>query len=130
MKDGLGLRHDVQDAQLMDRHCEHIGRCDALMLELREHRPPRVATILIGGPARNERVGRWMIALRRLFPGRTDASHGGVSRIPFAAVRAIGNTIELDVLRDELPSEHVEQWLARNVIRRVPGAEHKKESKS
>ncbi len=129
MKDGLDLRHDVQDAQLVDRHCEHIGRCDALLLELRDGRPPRVATILIGGPAFNERVARWMPVLRRLLPGRRPQD-AGVSRIPFGAVRAIGNTIQLDVLRDDLPSEHVEQWLAKNIISRIPGADGKQESKS
>lgn len=130
MKDGLDLRHDVQDAQLVDRHCENIGRCDSLLLELRDGRPPRVAVMLIGGPVRDERVGRWMVALRRLFPGHKDASNGGVSRIPLGAVRSIGRTIEVDVLRDELPSEHLEQWLANNIICRIPGAEGKKESKS
>lgn len=130
MKDGLDLRHDVQDAQLVDRRHENIGRCDALLLELRENAPPRIAAMLIGGPARSERIGRWMTALRRLVPGHTRAPEGGVSRIPFAAVRSIGNTIELDVLRDDLPSEHLEQWLARNVVCRIPGAESKKESKS
>ena len=130
MKDGLDLRHDVQDVQLVDRRCEHIGRCDTLMLELRDGHPPRVAAVLIGGPARSERIGRWMTALRRLLQGRRRGEEPGVSRIPFAAVRPIGTTIQLDVQRDDLPSEHVEQWLARNVICHVPGATDKQESKS
>lgn len=130
MNDGLDLRHDVQDAQLVDRHHENVGRCDALLLELRESQPPRITAILIGGPARSERIGRWMTALRRLLPGPARAPEGGVSRIPFAAVRSIGKTIELDVMRDDLPSGHLEQWLARNVICRLPGADSKKESKS
>ena len=130
MKDGLDLRHDVQDAQLVDRRRENIGRCDALMLELRENEPPRVATMLVGGPARSERIGRWMTALRHLLPGHRNAPQNGVSRIPFAAVRVIGKTIDVDVLRAELPSEHLEQWLARNVVCRLPGADEKQESKS
>jgi hypothetical protein len=130
MNDGLDLCHDVQDAQLVDRRCEHIGRCDALLLELREGRPPRVATILIGGPARNERIGRWMMALRGLFPAPKTTPDGGVSRIPFGAVRAISSTIQLDVLREDLPSEHVERWLSSHIIGRIPGADEKKEATS
>lgn len=130
MKDGLDLRHDVQDAQLVDRRHENIGRCDALMLELRDNEPPRLAAMLIGGPVRSERIGRWMTALRRVLPGRKDEKEGGVSRIPFRLVRSIGKTIEVDVVRADLPSEHLEQWLARHVICRIPGADDKQESKS
>lgn len=128
MKDGLDLRHDVQDAQLVDRNSENIGRCDALMLELRDGKPPRVATILIGGQARNERIGRWMTGLARLFRGGGDGSDG-VSRVPFSAMRTVGDTIQLDVRRDELPSEHVERWLSEHFICRIPGAQGKKEQK-
>jgi len=127
MKDGIDLRHDVLDAQLVDRHCENIGRCDTLILELRDGKPPRVATVLVGGPVRAERIGRWMIALSRLVHGGKRAADEGVSRIPFAAMRSLGETIEMDVVRDELPSEHVEQWLAKHVICRIPGAQKKKE---
>ena len=127
MGDGLDLRHDVLDAQLVDRNCENIGRCDAVMLELRDGKPPRVATILIGGQVRDERIGRWMSALSRLLHGRKRAPGDGVSRIPFSSMRSLGETIEMDVARDELPSEHVERWLAKHVICRIPGAQGKKE---
>lgn len=126
MNDGLDLRHDVLDAQLMDRNGENIGRCDTLLLELREGRPPRVATILIGGKVRDERIGRWMSGLAGFFRRGKDRS-GGVSRIPFAAMQALGETIQLDVLRNELPSEHVEKWLNENVVSRIPGAWGKQE---
>jgi hypothetical protein len=126
MNDGLDLRHDVLDAQLVDRNRENIGRCDTLILELRDERPPRVATILIGGAVRNERIGRWMTGLAKLFHGGKDPG-AGVSRIPFAAMRSLGDTIQLDVLRDELPSERVESWLAEHVVCRIPGAQGKQE---
>jgi len=123
----LHLSHDVIDSQLVDRHGEKIGRIDELVLELEEGKPPRVATIVIGGLARARRVGRWMVALHRathaLF-GRRDEH---VSRVPFDAVRCIADTIELDVEGDELESMHIEHWLAQHVICRIPGAggEHK-----
>jgi hypothetical protein len=127
MKAGLDLRHDVLDAQLVDRHCENIGRCDTLLLELRDGKPPRVATVLIGGQVRDERIGRWMAGLSRLLHGGKREAGAGVSRIPFSAMRSLGATLEMDVLRNELPSEHVEQWLSKHVICRIPGAQSKKE---
>jgi hypothetical protein len=127
MKDGLDLRHDVLDAQLVDRNCENIGRCDSLLLELRDGKPPRVATVLIGGQVRDERMGRWKTGLSRLLHGGRSEPDAGVRRIPFTAKRSLGATLELDVVRDELPSEHVEQWLSKHIICRIPGAQAKKE---
>lgn len=127
MTDGLDLRHDVLDAQLVDRNLENIGRCDTVILELRDGRPPRVATVLIGGAVRDERIGRWMSRLARLVHGGRDRARH-VSRIPFAAMQSLGTTIKLDVVRDELPSEHVERWLAEHVVCHIPGARGKKEN--
>jgi hypothetical protein len=126
MNDGLDLRHDVLDAQLVDRNRENIGRCDTIVLELRDGRPPRVATLLIGGEVRNERIGRWMTGLAKLIHRGHDQG-ARVSRIPFAAMQSVGDTIQLDVLRDELPSESVEQWLAEHLVCRIPGARGKEE---
>jgi hypothetical protein len=118
----LQLSHDVIDSQLVDRHQEKIGRIDELLLELEEGAPPRVATIVVGGPARARRVGTWFVALHRavhaLFGHRVERE----SRIPFGAVRRIADTIELDVDGDELESMHLERWLSSRVICRIPGA--------
>lgn len=120
---GLHLAHDVQDAQLLDRHREKIGRVDGLVLELAEGRPLRVATILVGGAVRDERIGgpiRWVMQLlRRMMRTPSD----GISRIPFSAVREISHVIEVDVDGASLASEHVERWLCENVVRRIPGAD-------
>jgi hypothetical protein len=119
---GLKLVHDVLDAQLVDRRKRKVGRVDSLVLGLAEGRPPRVAAILVGGPVRAERVGRWMThvsrAMRALFRVRT----GGVSTIPFSAVRCIADTIQIDVHGDEMDAGRLEAWLARHVIERLPGA--------
>jgi hypothetical protein len=60
-------RTTCSNAQLVDRVQEKIGRVDALLLEIERGEPPRVATIVIGGAARAERVGRWFRALRRAW---------------------------------------------------------------
>ena len=117
------LAHDVLDAQLVDRVGEKVGRVDELLLELEAGRPPRVATIVIGGPARAERVGRWFVALRRGWRAVFGRHEEHVSRIPFDKVRRIGDTIDLDVEEQSLDSEHLERWLKEHVVCRIPGAE-------
>jgi sporulation protein YlmC with PRC-barrel domain len=116
------LAHDVLDAQLVDHVQEKIGRVDALLLELEEGRPPRVATIVIGGAARAERVGRWFVVVRRALRTLFGQREEHVSRIPFDKVRRIGGTIELDVDEKSLDSEHLERWLKDHVVCRIPGA--------
>ena len=116
------LAHDVLDAQLVDRVQEKIGRVDGLLLELEEGRPPRVATIVIGGAARAERVGHGFAALRRGLRAEFGRHEDHVSRIPFEKVRRIGDTIELDVDEQTLESEHLERWLKEHVVCRIPGA--------
>ena len=117
------LAHDVLDAQLVDRVQEKIGRVDELLLELEAGRPPRVATIVIGGPARAERVGGWFVALRHAWRAMFGRREEHVSRIPFDRVRRIGDTIELDVEERSLESEHLERWLKEHVVCRIPGAQ-------
>ena len=118
----LHLSHDVIDAQLVDRHQEKIGRVDELMLELEDGKPPRVATIVIGGAARARRVGRWMLACHRALHALFGRGEEHESRVPFEAVRCIADTIELDVEADALDSMHLERWLATHIICRIPGA--------
>jgi len=119
----LHLSHNVIDSQLVDRHQEKIGRVDELLLELEDGKPPRVATIVIGGAARARRAGGWMVACHRavhaLF-GQANKEHE--SHVPFEAVRCIADTIELDVEGNTLVSTRLERWLAEHIICRIPGA--------
>jgi hypothetical protein len=123
----LPLVHDVLDAQLLDKRQVKIGRVDELLLELREGEPPRVATILVGGPVRAERVGRWMTWLRRTLHAAFGRRDDCISCIPFDAVRCIADTIDVDIDGHTLPSEHTERWLAEHVVSHLPGGrgEHK-----
>jgi hypothetical protein len=119
---GLDLGHDVLDAQLIDEQKRKIGRVDSLVLVLRDDGPPRVATILLGGPVRARRTGRWMTLVSRALRAVGRVRQEGVTRIPFDAVRCIGDTIQVDVDGDALEVKHVEDWLAEHVIRHIPGS--------
>jgi sporulation protein YlmC with PRC-barrel domain len=119
---GLHLVHDVQDAQLHDRKKENIGRVDGLVLELREGRPLRVTTILVGGPVRDERIGGPILWLMQLLRRVVGMKSEGISRIPFSAVREISHCVVVDVDEETLESEHVERWLCDHVVRRIPGS--------
>ena len=123
---GLHLVHDVLDAQLIDRQRQKIGRVDALMLDLENGRPPRVATICIGGRERAHRIGRWMVRLSRVMRAIARRQLWGARRIPFSAVRCIGDTIQVDADARELEAGHLEEWLANHVIGWIPGARRKK----
>src|SRR4051812_1588433 len=119
---GIHLVHDVLDAQLVDCKLEKIGRVDALVLELRDGEPPRVATILVGGAVRAERAGAWMTAIHRAIRAVFRVEAEGVSRIPFAAVRCVADTIQVELEKETTPSEHLERWLAKHIVCRIPGA--------
>jgi len=116
------LAHEVVDSQLVDRHERKIGRVDALLLELEEGQPLRVATIVIGAAARADRIGRWFAAPRRAVRALLGMRTEHESRVPFSAVRRIADTIQLDVEERTLESEHLERWLSDHVVCRIPGA--------
>jgi hypothetical protein len=123
---GLHLVHDVLDAQLVDRERRKVGRIDALMLELEPGRPARVSAICIGGRERERRVGRWVLRLSDALHALAGIEHGGVSRVPFDAVRCISDTIEIDVDGRDLACGRLEAWLRRHIIGRIPGAAGRK----
>jgi len=116
------LSRNVIDTQLVDRHRQKIGRIDELLLELEEGKPPRVATIVIGGAARARRAGGWMVACHRVVRALFGQRAEHESRVPFDAVRCIADTIELDVEGNTLESLWLERWLSEHVIGRIPGA--------
>ena len=119
----LMLRHDVLDMQLCNLHGEKIGRIDALVLESASGQPLRVTTIVVGGSARLDRMGKWVRWVGRLLRSKVASPGENVSRIPFSAVRRIGDSVYVDVNADLMPSEHLERWLRERVVGRIPGAE-------
>ena len=125
--DGVQIVHDVLDACLTDRKGRKVGRVDALTLTVTDGAPPRVSTILIGGQVRAGRIGNSLLRLRGAISAMMHGDRDfGVSRVPFSAVRGIGDTIELDVDAAELPSSHLERWLGEHIIDRIPGSHGEK----
>ena len=123
---GLLLVHDVLDIQLVDRHDEKIGRVDALVLEVTDGAPLIVRTILVGGPVRQERIGRWAVWIGRLLRGGRHSAVAGVSAIPFSAVQRIAESITVNVDAELLPSGQTERWLRDNVVAKIPGSQGEK----
>jgi len=123
------LAYEVLDAQLIDEREDRCGRADEVLLEVRDGEPLRVAAILAGGPARAERVGRWMAWLGRVLRKIGRVPDGGVSRIPFDKVQMIAEVVQVEVKADELEAMRTERWLREKVICRIPGAETKQDKK-
>jgi len=123
------LAYEVLDAQLIDEQENKCGRADEVVLEVRDGEPPRVAAILVGGPARAERVGRWQVWLGRVLRRIGRVSEGGVSRIPFDKVQMIAEAVQVEVKAEELEAMRTELWLRKHVICRIPGADAKQDKK-
>ena len=117
---GIGLVHDVLDAQLVDRTQRKMGRVDGLVIELRDGEPPRVATLLVGGSVLAERVGGWMTALTRGIL-RLLRIKPAITRIAFERVRVVGSCIEVDLDANSTDALRTELWLDDHVVCRIPG---------
>jgi sporulation protein YlmC with PRC-barrel domain len=115
----VGIVHDLLDMQLVDRNGEKMGRVDGVTLELTGG-PPRVAELLVGGSVQAERVGGWAVRLLRAL-ARLCRVQPVVTRIPFAVVQEISDTIVLDVEAHATTALRTEHWLDR-IICRIPGA--------
>ena len=117
---GVHLVHDVLDAQLLDCRQQKMGRVDALVIELRDGEPPRVAELLVGGSVLAERIGRWMVALTGAL-SRLLRIEAEVTRIPFEQVRVIGSCVELDLDARSTNALRTERWLDDHIVCRIRG---------
>jgi sporulation protein YlmC with PRC-barrel domain len=123
LTDDLDLVRDVLDKQVVDRDGTKMGRVDGRVLELREGRPPRVATLEMGGAvlARriHPRVARWTEWWGRRFGVRKTA----VCRVPWAAVQEVtAHHIKVDVAALETAAFDWELWLRDHVFAHIPAA--------
>jgi sporulation protein YlmC with PRC-barrel domain len=113
------------DRQVIDRDGRMVCKVDDLELEPDAGGQPVVTAILAGpaalGPRIGGRLGRWMVAVQaRLRPRDQD----GPARIAFAVVEEIRTDVVLSAARAELRTYQTEEWVARRVIGKLPGADH------
>ncbi|MEZ2126264.1 MULTISPECIES: hypothetical protein [unclassified Sinorhizobium] len=111
----MQLIRDVLDKQLVDKTQVRIGRADGIILRAEVGRPPKVEAIELGRST----------LIRRLLVGmglRTPAHHPNRGyRISWSKVTDVGVDVTVDVDHRETPLEQWEEWLRRNVMRRIPG---------
>ncbi len=111
----VDARLSLLDRQVLDADGGPVGVVDDLELsdlpEPTANRPVYVLN-LVHGP----------IVLERIVGGRRPRAH--FERVPWSAVAHVGSAIELSVGEERVPVGWLEDWLARNVIGRIPGSRH------
>jgi len=114
----LDVRLSLLDRQVLDVADEPVGVVDDLEFDdagdgvLAPGTPPPALRNLVHGP----------IVLERIFGGRRPRAH--FERIPWSAVAQLGSAVRLAVEASAVPVGWLEEWLATNVIRRIPGGRH------
>lgn len=111
----------VLDRQVVDRHGENLGKVDDVVFTWRTGEAPIMSALVVDaaslGGRLTGRLGRsWEAVLQRLRP----LDHAPAT-VPLADVEEFTPTTELST---EAPpgGRPVEDWIARNVIARIPGA--------
>ena len=118
----LCLIRDVLDDQLIDREKRPMGKVDGLIIVLRKDQPPRLAYIEVGmstlAHRLHPRLGRWVEALGRKWGVR----EGKPFRIPWSKARPLDIDVMVDLNAEETPVLNWEKWLAKHIIKRIPGS--------
>ena len=117
----MELVRDVLDKQIRGRDGEKMGKVDGIILELREHKPPRVAFIELGAATFARRIGRrferWAVMLNRKLHVRRARY-----RIDFGHVRDCDQDVDVDVDPKPSPAWAWERWTREHIIERLPFA--------
>ena len=117
----MNLVHDVLDKQVIDRNRRNVGRVDGVTLELRDDgRPPRVASVVLGGEVTMRRLGRLPARLAAWLRGVLAPAVAGPTTVPWESVTEIGKEIQIDAEAEATPALALELWLRDNVVCRVP----------
>jgi hypothetical protein len=118
----LRLVHDLLDTQVLDACERRAGKVDAIVLELRPGRPPRVTAIEIGGLTLARRLHPRLGALAARWGRRAGPARPHAVRIPWAAIRRIERRqIRLGIDVTRTPLWALEDWLAK-LYARIPGS--------
>jgi sporulation protein YlmC with PRC-barrel domain len=117
----MDLVRDLLDKLVVDRHGREIGRVDSIVLEVRQHAPPRVVAIESGPAVLGHRVwpllGRWMRGLEQAL-GIAD---GRPLRIAFSDILDTRDRIKVDRAAGETVALALERRL-RGWLGSIPGA--------
>ena len=118
----MHLVRDVMDKKLVDREDRDMGRVDGLVMHVGSSSQPRITHILIGGTTPwmrlNPILARASARLARLWGPKSAEP----VRIPWSRVRAVDKDIKLDVLARETGAIDWEIWIARHILKRIPGS--------
>jgi sporulation protein YlmC with PRC-barrel domain len=110
------------DQQVIDRNCEQMGKIDGVVIELRQGKPPRVFSLVIGGGTAARRVhpgfAHWLLRWRRRWGPKDDRA----TEVPWSKVLKIGVDVKVDLEAERTPALAWEHWVRRHIIGRIPGA--------
>lgn len=123
----IDARLSLLDRQVLDVNGEPVGVVDDLEVsDLPQREVSDVPQPLVDvrlDPIRVLNLVHGPIVLERIVgAGRRPKGH--FERVPWNAVARLGSAVELAVEADTVPTGWVEDWLARNVIARIPGGRH------
>ncbi|GIJ22814.1 hypothetical protein [Micromonospora lutea] len=120
----IQVSQELLDRQLVDRDGRLIGKVDDVEFGFDADGVPYLRSLLSGPGVLGQRVGgrlgRMLVLTAERFV--TDRPMAPL-RIPYALVMRVDSAVWLRVSADELPTSPVEEWLRRNLIGRIPGAD-------
>jgi len=119
--DPLPLVRDVLDKQIYDVHGHKMGKVDAIVIVLRQHRAPRVDVIELGVPALWNRLHPWIGRLAERVLTWVSPALSEPTRIRFEHVVKTGLDVHVDVDVTKTNAYVLETWLKEHLIDHIPG---------
>jgi len=111
----MNLVRDVLDKLVVDRNGREMGRVDAIVLELRENRPPIVRALEIGPAVLAARLHPALGRLAATVEEVAGLSEGRPVHLPMTKVLTVSDRVTVDVAIGETGAANVEQRLSRLV---------------
>lgn len=118
------LARDVLDKLMEDRHGNHLGTVDDILIDVDETgaRPPRVVAIEQGGVVLARRLGDRIGAIAAWIAARIGPRRGRPEVIPMAHVIDVGQKVVLSPTTHERARLMAGELVLRKVVERIPGA--------
>jgi sporulation protein YlmC with PRC-barrel domain len=118
----MKLVRDVLDKELLDREEEPMGRVDGLVMHVGRNSQPCVTHVAIGGMIPWDRVHPVLGRLAKRMAHLWGPKQLEQVRIPWSHVQTVDRDIRLDVKAKETGAIAWEIWIARHIIKRIPGS--------